>query len=165
VAEETLVLSDASPLIALAAADTFDVLHSLFRAVSITESVRREVTARKSLPGAAEVAQAIRDGWIRRLPDPRRGTVFPTLGAGETTTLNAAVRFGAGCLVLMDDAAARIEAGALGLTVTGTAGILLVARRRKLISAVRPRLEKLIAAGFRISPGVIRTILDEAGES
>jgi predicted nucleic acid-binding protein len=67
--------------------------------------------------------------------------------------------------VLLDDAAARAEAHALGIKVTGTAGVLLVARQRKLIPAVRPRLEKLFAAGFRMSPGVIGAILEEAGES
>ena len=78
--------------------------------------------------------------------------------------LYAAVRLGPTSLVLLDDAAARAEARALGITVTGTAGILLAARRRKLIASVRPRFEKLIASGFRMSPGVIKAILDEAGE-
>ena len=53
-AEETIVLSDASPLIGLAAAGCFEVLRELFDTVHITESVRKEVTARKHLPGAAE---------------------------------------------------------------------------------------------------------------
>jgi predicted nucleic acid-binding protein len=164
-AEEKVVLSDASPLIGLAVADAFDILRRLFKTVSITDAVRREVTARKTLPGAREVKQGMDDGWIERVPDPRKGLLFPTLGRGETTTLNVALHAGPQCLVLMDDAAARAEARARGIAVTGTAGVLLVARRRKLIPAVRPRLEKLFAAGFRMSPGVIGTILEEAGES
>jgi predicted nucleic acid-binding protein len=163
-AEDPIVLSDASPLIGLAAADCFEVLRELFGSVSITESVRKEVTARPQLPGAAEVARGISSRWIRRLADPRGGVPFPTLGDGETTTLYAAIKAGPMSLVLLDDAAARAEARALGITVTGTAGILLAARRRKLIRAVRPCFEKLIASGFRMSPGVIKAILDEAGE-
>jgi predicted nucleic acid-binding protein len=164
-AEEKVVLSDASPLIGLAVADSFDLLRRLFKTVLITDSVRREVTVRKTLPGAKEVKQAIEDGWIERVPDPRAGLLFPTLGRGETTTLNAAQRLGPRCLVLMDDAAARAQARACGISVTGTAGVLLVAWRRKLIPAVRPRFEKLFAAGFRMSPGVIGTILEESGEA
>ncbi len=164
-AQEKIVLSDASPLIGLAVADAFPVLRRLFKTISITDSVRREVTAARTLPGAMEVKEGLADGWIKRLPDPRSGLSFPTLGPGETTTLNLALRVGPQCLVLMDDAAARAEARARGITITGTAGVLLVARQRKLISAVRPRLEKLFAAGFRISPGVIGTILEEAGEA
>src|SRR5262245_35975097 len=122
-AEDPLVLSDTSPLIGLAAAGCFDVLRDLFGAISITESVRKEVTVRKHLPGAAEVTRGIRGRWIRRVRDPRGRVALPTLGAGETTTLYAAVRFGPTCLVIMDDAAARAEARALGITVTGTAGI------------------------------------------
>jgi predicted nucleic acid-binding protein len=164
-AEEKIVLSDASPLIGLAVADAFDLLRRLFGTISITESVRREVTARKTLPGAEEVAQGIADGWIERVRDPRNGSSFPTLCPGETTTINVALRLAPQCIVLLDDAAARAEARARGISVTGTGGVLLVARRRKLIPAVRPRLEKLFAAGFRMSPGVIGTILEEAGES
>jgi hypothetical protein len=44
-AEETIVLSDASPLIGLAAIGCFEVLRGLFDTVHITESVRKEVTA------------------------------------------------------------------------------------------------------------------------
>jgi predicted nucleic acid-binding protein len=164
-AQEKIVLSDASPLIGLAVADAFDVLPRLFKTISITESVRKEVTARKTLPGAAEVIQGIEDGWIERLRDPRAGVSFPTLGPGETTTLNIALRRVSQCLVLLDDAAARAEARARNIAITGTAGVLLVARQRKLIPAVRPPLEKLFAAGFRMSPGVISAILEESGES
>ena len=164
-AEEKIVLSDASPLIGLAVADAFVILRRLFKTISITDSVRREVTARKTWPGATDVAQGIAEGWIERVRVPRAGVSFPTLGPGETTTLNVALRRVPRCLVLMDDAAARAEARARGIAVTGTAGVLLVARQRNLIPAVRPRLEKLFAAGFRISPGVIGAILQEAGES
>lgn len=164
-AEEKIVLSDASPLIGLAAADAFDVLRRLFKTISITDSVRSEVTARTTSPGSQEVLRGIHDGWIEHVRDPRGGLLFPTLGAGEITTLNVALRTGPGCLVLMDDFAARAEALACGVVVTGTAGVLLTARQRNLIPAVRPPLEKLFAAGFRMSPGVIDTILKEAGES
>lgn len=164
-AQEETVLSDASPLIGLAAAGAFDVLHRLFKTISVTESVRREVTARKTLPGSVELLRGIADGWIERIADPRARLVFPTLGAGETATLNAATQIGPGCLVLMDDAAARAEAQALGLNVTGTAGVLLIARRRKLIPKVRPLLERLVGAGFRMSPGVIDAVLEAARES
>src|SRR5689334_6998289 len=106
-AEETIVLSDASPLIGLAATGCFEVLRGLFDTVHITESVRKEVTARKQLPGAAETMRGIRSRWIRRLLDPRSGIVLPTLDDGEVTTLHAAVRFGPPSLVLLDDGAAR----------------------------------------------------------
>jgi predicted nucleic acid-binding protein len=162
--QDQVVLSDSSPLIGLAAAEVFDVLRRLFGQISVTESVRKEVTAHKHLPGAAELSRGVRDGWIRRLRDPRGGVSLPTLDAGEATTLYAAVRLGRKCLVLMDDAAARAEARALGVTVTGTAGVLLLAHRRRLIRSVRPLIEKLFAARFRISPGVINAILQEAGE-
>jgi predicted nucleic acid-binding protein len=163
-AEDQVVLSDSSPLTGLAAAEAFHVLRRLFGEISVTASVQREVTKQKHLPGAAELTEGIHDGWIHRIRDPRGGISLATLDAGEATTLYAAVRLGPGCLVLMDDAAARAEAQALGVMVTGTAGVLLLAHRRRLIRSVRPLFEKLFAARFRVSPGVINKILEEAGE-
>jgi predicted nucleic acid-binding protein len=163
-AQETIVLSDTSPLIGLAIAGCFEALRDLFGTVCITDSVRKEVTARGQLPGASEVKRGIRNRWIRRLPDMRGKVAFPTLGAVEMTTLHAAVRLGPPCIVLLDDAVARAGARTLDITMTGTVGILLTARRQKLIPAVRPCIARLTASGFRMSPGVVRAILDEAGE-
>ena len=56
------------------------------------------------------------------------------------------------------------EAQALGLKVVGTAGLLLVARQRGLIAALRPVFEALMSAEFRMSAEVITAVLKEAGE-
>jgi predicted nucleic acid-binding protein len=162
---EKIVLSDASPLIGLAAAGGFDLLRELFGAVTVTATVRREVSAGKGLPGAGELGAAIRAGWIRVMKDLPGKTPFPWLDAGEASTLFTAMKLGASCLVLMDEVAGREQARALGLAVTGTAGVLLAARQRGLIPEVRPYFEKLMKTDFRISAEVIRTVLDDAGES
>lgn len=84
---------------------------------------------------------------------------------GGATTLTAAARTGARCLVLIDDPVARHRARTLGLSITGTAGALLIAKRRKLIPAVRPLLEALMQADFRLSAQVVAAVLEEAGEA
>ena len=63
----------------------------------------------------------------------------------------------------MDDAVGRARAQALGLTVSGAAGVLLASRRAGLIDKVRPRLERVMARGFRISPEIAEAIIAEAG--
>lgn len=162
---EKTVISDASPLIGLAAAGGFDLLRELFGAVMVTATVRREVGAGKSLPGAGELGAAIGAGWVRVMKDLPGETPFPWLDAGEASTLVAAMKLGGSCLVLMDEVAGREQARALGLAVTGTAGVLLVARQSGVIAEVRPCFERLMKTGFRISAEVIRTVLDDAGES
>ena len=164
-AEARVVLSDASPLIALAAAGVFDLLRVLFGAVTVTSTVRREVLAGQGRPGDRELREAIRAGWVRvrrvRPPDPP----LPDLGEGEATTLAAAAPLGARCLVIIDDPLARRRARALGLSIVGTAGVLLIAKRRRLIPAVRPLLEALMNRDFRLSAQVVATVLEEAGEA
>jgi len=67
-------------------------------------------------------------------------------------------------LVILDDKDARKVARGFGLKVTGTLGILLLARRKGLIPAVGPYIEELRKHGFRISEDVLGKILESAGE-
>lgn len=60
--------------------------------------------------------------------------------------------------------AARRTAEYLGLTVTGTIGVLIKAKQRGLIPAVLPVLEELESNGFFISERVKRMIAAKTGE-
>jgi uncharacterized protein len=67
-------------------------------------------------------------------------------------------------LVILDDLQARRLAKDLGLVVVGTAGVLFASRQRGLLRAVRPPLDALRAAGFRLRKDVYEEILKAAGE-
>ncbi len=67
---ERLVAADASPLIGLAAAGAFHLLRTLFDEITVTAAVRDEVLAGSQLPGADELAEAIRDRWINVVDVP-----------------------------------------------------------------------------------------------
>jgi len=67
--------------------------------------------------------------------------------------------------VILDDRPARRLAEALGMPVIGTLGVLTTAKRRGLLAAVRPCLDSLNDAGFRISVPLYERILAEAGET
>lgn len=120
--------------------------------------------AGKRLPGAAELRVALAGAWLRVVPTPEDRTRFPELGAGEASTLAVAIDHDGPRLVLMDDAVGRARARAIGLDVSGAAGVLLASRRAGLIGTVRPRLESLVDSGFRISPEIAQAILAEADE-
>ncbi|MDE0388665.1 MAG: DUF3368 domain-containing protein [Rhodospirillales bacterium] len=162
---ERLVVADASPLIGLAAADAFDLFRRLFGRITVTVAVRDEVMAGGDRPGAREIAEAIRGGWIEVAAIPVASGRFMDLGAGEGSTLALAIESHARCLVLMDEPLGRAHARAHGIAVTGLAGVLLAAKRAGFISSVRHYLERLEASNFRLSEGVIRTILEQAGEA
>ena len=66
--------------------------------------------------------------------------------------------------ILLDDRPARRVAEELGLLVTGTAGILLVAKRHALLPRVRPVLDALLRTSFFLSPQLYDELLQAAGE-
>mgnify|MGYP006312138163 FL=1 len=85
------------------------------------------------------------------------------LGRGESEVLGIASEYPS-ALVVLDDKLARNIAALQGFRLTGTAGILLRAKEQNLISEIKPVLDSLTYLGFRLSPELIRNILDIAGE-
>jgi len=161
---QSFVLSDASPLIALALADRLDLLGSMFGQVSITEIVKSEVLVDGSKPGEAAIAQAIASGWIQVIskewPEPQ----FPMLDEGEASTLRAAVSLGVPCLVLVDERAGRTVATELGLAIAGTVGLVVQARKRGFVPSARAIFVELLERDFRVGAEMIRAALAQVGE-
>jgi hypothetical protein len=66
---------------------------------------------------------------------------------------------------LIDERLGQREASRLGLSITGLLGILLVAKQRGLVEAIRPIMDDLInEAGFRVSSQLYAEFLAMAGE-
>jgi predicted nucleic acid-binding protein len=66
--------------------------------------------------------------------------------------------------VFVDERSGRSIAGNLGIPVIGSAGVLLVAKHRGLISSVEPLLKAMRDQGYRFSDLLIAAVLDKAGE-
>ena len=149
------VVSESSPLIALHQIRELDLLRQLFGEVVVPDGVARE--AARSIAGAA---------WIRKQSVIRRlspEVMRPSLGAGEYEAISLAVEISAG-LVILDDGPARRTAFAFRLPVMGTAGVLLLAKERGLVHAVKPRLDILLRAGFFLSDELYQVVLRKAAE-
>ena len=86
------------------------------------------------------------------------------LGDGEKQVLALGLERPA-ALLLLDDRHARRQARALGLQISGTLGVLLLAKERGLLGAVKPVLDRLQALRFRLDAATRRTVLDLAGET
>jgi predicted nucleic acid-binding protein len=67
-------------------------------------------------------------------------------------------------LVLLDERKGRKVARRLGLSVRGTLGVLVEAKKRGHVALVGPVLDRLVRAGFRVSDAVKDEIRRSAGE-
>lgn len=160
-----LVAADSSPLIALAYSGHIDVLLAIAKKVLITETVYQECTGNGDLPGAVQIAAAVTDGRITKVPDPDIGEFrsIDGLDIGEALAISQAKLTGAP--ILMDDAIGRQIARAHGIAVIGSCGILLAAKQRGLIDAVGPILDTWKSGlGYFLSTALVNEVLARAGE-
>lgn len=100
----------------------------------------------------------LRDPVVKKLT-----RLVPDLGHGETSVLLMALE-STDAVVILDDALARRYAEVLGLRLTGTLGVLLDAKRRGLVAAVKPLIDDLQQLGFRLSDRTRKAILRLAAE-
>ncbi|MDR2215193.1 MAG: DUF3368 domain-containing protein [Nevskiaceae bacterium] len=159
-----LVLSDASPLIALSRVGGLSWLERLFGVVWLPQQVADEVLSGQSLSGEAEIEAAIAAGWLRVHPSTPTMPELPDLDEGEAACIRIALSEPPPLLLLMDERAGRAVARELGLKVAGTAAVIGMAKTRGLIPSAREVFTRLHAAEFRVAAEVIKEILRRVGE-
>lgn len=159
-----IVVCDASPIISLSSVGKFDLLRQLYGRVCVPDAVFEEVAGAGERAGAEELASA---DWVERRTlgnDFLARALYGELDHGESEAIALAVELGAD-LLLVDERQGRAVAARFGLKVAGVLGVLIEAKRRRLLSGIEPLLEELQSrAGFRISPDLRRRVLEEAGE-
>ena len=160
------VVSNTSPLTNLAAIGQLDLLQSLFGRVEIAHAVWDELNANgRSWPGRDEVAQA---SWIVRQAPSNQALIRALqrdLDRGESASIALAVELGAD-LILLDEQDGRRLAQQQGLKPMGVVGVLLLAKQRGLLPAIRPSLDALRTdAGFWLGDAVYQLALQKAGEA
>ena len=160
-----IVISNSSPLIALARIGKLALLASFYKRILIPAEVQYEVTvAGRGLPGAEEVRKA---KWIevRSTPTDVRTSVARAcinLGAGERATLFLAMNLNAD-LILLDDWKARQVAKNEGLSVIGCVGILEAGARRGLVPDLRQAYADLLREGVRFDIKLLQDSLVRLG--
>ena len=158
------VVSNAGPLITLTEVGRLALLQALFEQILIPQAVYDEVVVHgEGEPGSQEVRDAL---WVRAVQVQDRLAVRllrDTLDAGESEAIVLAQELNAR-YVLLDDRLARRKARLIGLRMTGTLGILLMAQKADLIPAVKPILAELEQTDFRMSDRVYQQVLIKAGE-
>ncbi|HSB68083.1 MAG TPA: DUF3368 domain-containing protein [Candidatus Methylomirabilis sp.] len=82
---------------------------------------------------------------------------------GEAEVLAWALRH-PGCEAILDDRLGRRCGRALSIPVRGTLGVVLLAKKRGIISAARPVAESLRNAGLFVSSDLLESSLRLVGE-
>ena len=157
------VIVNNTPLVALWLLNRLDILQDLYEEVWIPEAVRAEFLATETTIRYTALMAA---NWIvsKPLQNPRRALAFTGLDQGEAEVLALAEEQRAR-LVIVDEKRGRRFAKRLGFAVTGTLGVLLLAKERGLIDAVAPEVASLLEAGLYLTPSLVSRTLELAREA
>lgn len=157
-------ICNASPLIALSQIGRLDLIAALADRVLVPATVIAEVAAGGQ--GNDTDDQVRESPLVEVIADvavPERVANW-RLDAGETQVLaHALTRTGAG--VVLDDWAARRCARLLAIPMTGTIGLVALAKRKGILVAAAPVLAALQEAGLRVAPALVQSVLSELGET
>ena len=152
-----IVVSDTSPVTALLSIGREQILQDLFTEVIIPLAVQNELL--RSHPRLPE--------WIRceAIKNLEYASLLATgLDVGEAESIVLAKEFNADWL-LIDERKGRAVAAKEGVSVIGLLGVLALAKKRLILPAVRPILDKLQHdAGMYLSHGVREKLLQAVGE-
>jgi predicted nucleic acid-binding protein len=154
----TVVIADSSPLNYLTLIGSIEVLRQLYGTIVVP----RQVIAELIDPGAPEDVRK----WASDLPnwiDLRETVIMDNdmthLDPGERAAIMLALSE-PGALLLIDEAAGRIEASRRGIRNTGTLGVLRAAALKDYLD-LPTALARLLETNFRVSVELVTALLAE----
>jgi predicted nucleic acid-binding protein len=160
-----VIVSNTSPLMNLAVIGRLDLIERLYVSVNIPDAVAGELAT--ALPEQFN-SQAIKKiSWLtvhsvmnRQMTE----SLLLDLDAGEAEAIALSTELKAG-LLLLDERRGRNIAQRFGLKFIGLMGMLIEAKRKGHVPAVKPILDELLAtAGFWVDNRLYARVLQEAGE-
>jgi len=86
------------------------------------------------------------------------------LDAGEAAVITLARSLSGAGIVMDERKGRRLARLVYGLEVKGTCGLLVAAKHRGLVSAVKPLLEGMRAKGYFLGPQLVAECLRQCGE-
>lgn len=154
---------NASPLIFLSKAGLIDLLRVVSPQVMVPEPVALEIGRR----GSSDVtAKALANTpWLISVPVTTVPPLIQSwdLGAGESAVLAYALQ-NPGMVAVIDDGAGRRCAEVLGVPLSGTLGLALLAKQRGMIPSARQVIATLKQHGMFLSEKTMDQALALVGE-
>ena len=140
------VVSNTSPLLYLHQLGSLDLLPTLYSKVLVPRSVVEELSVGgvvgHDTPNVAGIP------WVEIVSSANLAllALATDLGKGESEAI--AIAHERNALLILDDGLARRHASLIGVTLTGTLGVLLKAKANGHIPEVAPLVAKLTELGF-----------------
>jgi predicted nucleic acid-binding protein len=157
------VIINSTPIIALCKVDRLEILHKLYGEVTIPQAVFREVTEKNDV-----VRQRISScQWIHveGVKDTSSRKMYKAkLHDGEVEVMILAQECEGEHLVIIDDSAPRRTADYLGLTLTGTMGVLIKAKQLGFLDSVMSVVAQMEAHQIYLSDDLKAQVCRLAGE-
>jgi len=147
------IISDTSCFIILTNIGELELLHKVYGQIVTTPEIVAEFG--ETLPEWVEIAE-VTDKYRQRLLELQ-------IDKGESSALALALET-PNSVVILDDYKARKIAERLGITFTGTIGVIIKAKLNGIIPSVKPLLEKIKRTDFRLSTEIETQALKEADE-
>lgn len=163
-----IVVSDTTPVISLMKAGQLELLRQLFGVVYIPEAVYRELTDNEAFFEEVRMVQECEFFYVQKVDNGKSVTIlqsFTGLDAGESEAIILADEIHSDVL-LMDEHKGRQVAKRLGITITGTIGILTQAFDEGMLTKkdVEKCIERLKECGIRISEKLYQRLNMEMGK-
>lgn len=149
----SVIVSDTSCLILFYKIGELDLLKKLYGKIHITDTVLKEFN--QPVPNWIEIVQL--------KTDVHKG-LSGYLDAGEATSIAFALEH-EGSLLIIDEIKGRKAAKEMGIPVTGSLGVLIAAKNKGHLKAVKPIIQKIQKTNFRISENLIERVLDKVDET
>ena len=160
---KSLVIN-ASPIILLGKADLLKTMSPLAKTWIIPNGVIHEVQAKRPIdPYLSDLAS--NSDVVRQIVLNIHPSIAGwDLGQGESEVLTSALEK-PDTGVVLDDLQARKCAELFEISLIGTLGLVVLAKRKGVIALARPVIERLIAVGLYISSALLTNILVGIGEA
>ena len=134
------IVLNSSPTIILLNSGREDLLKKLFKRILLPEAVLEEVTKQKDRAGLLLPELS----WIEIVKTEIISDVaLWNIGKGESEVISY-VKSNSSLVAVIDDASARKCAETIDIQYIGTVGILLKAKKEKLISSLKTEMNELI---------------------
>ena len=147
------IISDTSYFIILTNVGELELLQKVYGQIVTTPEIAAEFG--EPLPEWVEIAE---------VKDKYRQTILELqIDKGESSAIALALET-PDSVVILDDYKARKIAERLGVTLTGTIGVIIKAKLNGTIPSIKPIIEKIKQTNFRLSAEIEIQALKEADE-